>query len=144
MKSREALIERLRTNPVHASDEAHEESDRAYVYVVLNLCLPENTQTRSDYVVGEQSGYYRENSCGRKASGKLAFAAEVTIEDEDFGSIAGWIYNSSAKPACSYFFSSEPPFPEFPDMHFVCRGKPYKPGDPVEYDLWDGWGANRL
>ena len=146
MDSKEALLKRLTDNAVH-QNAAHEQEGgapgggRSYTYSVRNLCLPQGTQTHSHYVIGETSGYFRENTCGKRSAGSLAFTCEVTIEDPQFGAIPGWIYNSGlAHPPRSYFFSSVEILPE---IYSVCEGKPYKVGDPLNYDLLTGFGAKR-
>jgi hypothetical protein len=151
MRNKDTLLHRLKTNPIETGqleaglDVGGEEVERSYTYSVAAICLPEGTGAYSMYVIGGNYGYFREDNCGSKAAGSLTFVAEATLEDADFGTFEGWIYNSKlARPARSYFFSKNEAFPDdLPGMYLVCEGKPYKKGDPVTYDAFSGFGATR-
>lgn len=147
VRSKEALIERLKSNHVAASATAENNADNEviYTYRINSICLPGGTTALSYYVIGGKFGYFRQDNCGSENAGSLSLVAEVTLEDADYGTFPGWIYNSHlANPPRSYFFSKEEAFPhELPGMYLVCQGKPYKEGDPVDYDIFGGLGATR-
>jgi hypothetical protein len=107
-----------------------------YSYYALDLCGDDKPSTRSDYLIGERTGAFRENICGARSFGTLTFVEQVTVDVELFGRVTGWVYNSGlASPARAYFFSQEQPAPDtMPGLYILLRGRPHHVGQSFEFD----------
>lgn len=115
-----------------------------FSYYTLDLC-GNKPNTRSDYIIDAKSGYFRENRCGLRSSGRLTFIESILVDVELFGPVKGWVYNTTrVSPQRSYFFSEGQPYPdELPGLYLLLTGQPHQVGAEYVYDQSQVGVANR-